>query len=50
MINNIDIVNRKPQWGSECTHCMACIYQGPRKAVEFRKISVGKNRYYNQGI
>lgn len=48
-LNNIDIVNRKPQWGSVCTHCMACVHQCPERAVEFRKISVGKNRYYNQG-
>lgn len=48
-LNNIDIVNHRPQWGSKCTHCMACIHQCPKQAVEFRKISVGKNRYYNTG-
>lgn len=48
-LNNIDIVNHRPQWGSKCTHCMACIHQCPKQAVEFRKISVGKNRYYNGG-
>ena len=28
---------------------MACIHQCPKAAVEFRRITIGKNRYYNTG-
>lgn len=48
-MNNIKMTEKKPVWGNSCTHCMACIHQCPKQAVEFRKISIGKNRYYNVG-
>lgn len=46
-LNNIQMIDGSPMWGNTCTHCMACIHQCPKQAVEFRKITVGKNRYYN---
>lgn len=46
-LNNIVMDGKKPKWGDNCTHCMACIHQCPVQATEFRKITVGKNRYYN---
>lgn len=48
-LNNITMREGTPTWGHDCTHCMACVHQCPKQAVEFRKISVGKNRYYNLG-
>lgn len=48
-LNNIQMIDGAPKWGNTCTHCMACIHQCPKQAVEFRKITVGKNRYYNSG-
>lgn len=48
-LNNISLEEGTPVWGENCTHCMACIHQCPKCAVEFRKITVGKNRYYNPG-
>lgn len=48
-LNNIQMVQGRPQWGKRCTHCMACIHQCPKAAVEFRRITIGKNRYYNTG-
>ena len=47
-LNNIQLIDGKPTWGKECTHCMACIHQCPTSATEFRKITQGKNRSYNQ--
>lgn len=47
-LNNIQLIKGKPAWGKECTHCMACIHQCPTSATEFKKISKGKNRFYNQ--
>lgn len=46
-VNNIKLVNRKPQWGNTCTHCMACIASCPTEAIEYGKKSVGAPRYYN---
>ena len=46
-LNNIKMVNEKPQWGKECTHCMACIGGCPNAAIEYGKKTFGRNRYYN---
>ena len=44
--NNITIQNGKPVWGSDCTHCMACICYCPAEAIEYGKKSLGKPRYH----
>lgn len=46
-MNNIQMKDNKPVWGTECTHCMACIHQCPAQATEYKKITKGKNRFYN---
>lgn len=46
-LNNIEMVNKKPQWGKDCTHCMACIGGCPSKAIEYGKKTATRNRYYN---
>ena len=48
-LNNIIMKDSKPQWENHCTHCMACIHQCPMAAIEFKKITINKNRYYNKG-
>lgn len=45
-LNNIQLQNGKPVWGSHCTHCMACICLCPSQAVEYGQKSVGKPRYH----
>ena len=45
-LNNIEIEDVKPKWGSNCTHCMACICSCPKEAIEYGKRSVGKPRYH----
>lgn len=45
-LNNISLVNKKPKWGSDCTHCMACICGCPSQAIEYGKKTQGKPRYY----
>ncbi len=44
--NNIQLENRKPIWGKDCTHCMACICYCPTEAIEYGKKSIGKPRYH----
>lgn len=45
VMNNISIVDGKPEWQDNCTHCMACICHCPCEAIEYGKASVGKPRY-----
>lgn len=45
-LNNVKLVNGKPVWGNNCTHCMACIAGCPAEAVEYGKKTQGKPRYY----
>lgn len=45
-LGNITLADGKPQWGKNCTHCMACICKCPKEAIEYGKKSQGKNRYY----
>lgn len=48
--NNITIQNDKPVWGSDCTHCMACICRCPAEAIEYGKKSLGKPRYHFEAL
>ena len=44
-LNNIKIEDKKPVWGKECTHCMACIANCPKECIEYGKVTEGKDRY-----
>lgn len=44
-LNNISLKDRKPVWGQECTHCMACIANCPTEAIEYGTISQTKEKY-----
>lgn len=46
VMNNIELRDGKPAWGSQCTHCMACICTCPVSAIEYGKASIGKPRYH----
>lgn len=46
-LNNIKLTDGKPVYGEKCTHCMACICGCPTEAIEYKKKTVGKPRYYN---
>lgn len=45
-LNNIIMVNGKPRWKGNCTHCMACIAGCPAEAIEYKKSSKGRHRHY----
>lgn len=45
-LDNIRLQNGKPEWGKNCTQCMACICRCPRKAIEYGRQTVGKPKYY----
>jgi len=42
---NIRMVEGWPQWGGNCTQCMACINGCPTEAIEYGSRSKGKRRY-----
>ena len=44
-LNNVELKDKKPVWGKQCTHCMACISYCPVQAIEYGKKSAGKPRY-----
>lgn len=44
-LNNIKLVDKKPNWGKSCIHCTACINRCPKQAIEYGKKTQGKNRY-----
>ena len=46
VMNNIHLVEGKPVWKGNCTHCMACICDCPTAAIEYGRASVGKPRYH----
>ena len=45
-LNDISIVDDRPVWGKNCTHCMACICHCPTGAIEYGRKSLGKPRYH----
>ena len=44
-LNNVQMVDKKPVWGKQCTHCMACISNCPVRAIEYGKITPKKEPY-----
>lgn len=44
-LSNVRLVNGKPIWADNCTHCMACINRCPKEAIEYGKHSKGLPRY-----
>lgn len=45
-LNNIVMVDGKPAWQGNCTHCMACIGGCPTGAIAYKANSEGRRRYY----
>ncbi|HWQ75102.1 MAG TPA: EFR1 family ferrodoxin [Syntrophomonas sp.] len=45
-LNNIAITSGKPVWGYHCTHCMACLHRCPTEAIEYKKNTQNKTRYF----
>ena len=44
-LNNISLTDKKPVWGKDCTHCMACIGNCPVSAIQYGDITKGKEPY-----
>lgn len=48
-MNNIKMVDRKPQWGSNCCSCLACYHCCPEHAVQYGKQTLKKGQYWFGG-
>lgn len=44
-LNNIKLVDNKPVWGDQCTHCMACICNCPIESIQYGNITKEKDHY-----
>lgn len=49
-LSNVKIVEGKPVWGKNCTHCMACICHCPTEAIEYGAKSTGKPRFHLEDL
>lgn len=45
-LNNIILTGGKPLWENHCTHCMACLHRCPTEAIEYKKKTQSKPRYF----
>ncbi len=47
---NIRLVDGRPQWGSDCVQCVACIHRCPAQAIEYGTVSQGQGRYHHPNV
>ncbi|MDQ7097070.1 EFR1 family ferrodoxin [Desulfosporosinus sp. PR] len=49
--HNIEMVNGKPKWKSEnCQFCFACLQWCPQRAIQYKKGTIGVERYHHPEI
>lgn len=46
-VENIKLENSRPKWLHHCEQCYACVNYCPRESIQFRKMTLGKQRYKN---
>ncbi|MCK9614099.1 MAG: EFR1 family ferrodoxin [Candidatus Omnitrophica bacterium] len=49
-VENIELVDSKPQWLTHCQHCMACLQWCPVEAIQYKKSTLGRKRYRHPAI
>ena len=49
-VNNITLVDGKPQWQHKCQKCIACIHLCPQKAIQYGKKTEKRRRYHHPEI
>jgi len=46
-VDNIILVEGRPQWLHKCQQCLACINFCPKESIQYRKETIGVKRYYH---
>lgn len=49
-LNNIRIENKRPQWGKDCSSCLACYHWCPQKAVTGGIMLRKRSRYHHPEV
>jgi flavodoxin len=49
-VNNIKIIDGKPEWQHKCQRCLACIHFCPQKAIQYGKRTAKRKRYHHPEI
>jgi len=49
-VNNIKIVDGKPEWQHKCQRCLACIHFCPQEAIQYGKKTARRKRYHHPEI
>jgi MinD superfamily P-loop ATPase len=49
-VNNIRIVESKPEWLHHCQQCLACINYCPEKAIQYNSKTLSFGRYHHPEI
>ena len=44
-VHNINLVEGKPQWGADCTMCLACYHACPQHAIHYGNRTKNKGQY-----
>lgn len=49
-VDNIEMDNNQPKWGTQCEQCMACIQWCPVQAIQYSDKTEKRKRYHNPEI
>jgi len=49
-VNNIKIIDGKPEWQHKCQRCLACIHFCPQEAIQYGKKTIKRKRYHHPEI
>ena len=49
-VDNIKLVNEKPEWQHKCQMCTGCLHYCPQKAIQWGEYTLGRERYNHPKI
>ena len=49
-VENIKLVEGRPQWQHHCEGCLACLQWCPVEAIQYGKKTIGRKRYHHQDV
>jgi flavodoxin/Fe-S-cluster-containing hydrogenase component 2 len=49
-VNNITLIDGKPNWQHRCEQCFACLQWCPAEAIQYAKSTLGRKRYHHPQV